>query len=270
VTSTEPMVACNSLLKVYDSPSGRIQAVRGVDLEIEAGTMTAVVGPSGSGKSSLLRMLAALDQPTAGVATVSGTDLNSASPGRRARLRRRLITHVYQRPGDNLLAHLSARQQLERLRPSAGGVDARDALVSLGIGDRAEHYPSQLSGGEKQRLALARALVAGHPVVIADEPTSTLDGENAAAVMDAMGLLAANGITVIVATHDVRVLARMDQIVTLRDGAIASITAGGTEAAIIDHSGRLQLPPALLERFPQKRVILEWDDAAAELRVRRP
>ncbi len=270
MNSTDPVVVCNSLVKVYDSPAGRVQAVRGVDLEIEPATLTAVVGPSGSGKSSLLRMLAALDQPTAGYAAITGIDLNAAKPGPRARLRRRLITHVYQRPGDNLLAHLTARQQLIRLRSRTGDIDPDDALEALGIGDRRDHLPDQLSGGEKQRLALARALVAVHPVVIADEPTSTLDSQNASTVIDALTMLADRGITVIVATHDIRVLPRMHQIVTLRDGAIASITAAGTEAAIIDHSGRLQLPPKLRERFPDKREILEWDDTTDSLQVRRP
>jgi len=270
VSSTDPVVVCNSLVKVYDSPAGRVQAVRGVDLEIEPATLTAVVGPSGSGKSSLLRMLAALDHPTAGYAAIAGIDLNAAKPGTRARLRRRLITHVYQRPADNLLAHLTSRQQLTRLRSKTGGVDADEALAALGIGSRRDHLPDQLSGGEKQRLALARALVAAHPVVIADEPTSTLDSQNASTVVDALAMLAERGVAVIVATHDTRVLPRMDEIVTLRDGAIASVTAGGTEAAIIDHSGRLQLPPHLRERFPDKRAILDWDEATETLQVRKP
>jgi ABC-type lipoprotein export system ATPase subunit len=214
-------------------------------------------------------MLAALDHPTAGYSAIAGIDINAARPGHRARLRRRLITHVYQRPADNLLAHLTALQQLTRLRRT-GGIDAAEALDALGIGARRNHLPEQLSGGEKQRLALARALVAGHPVVIADEPTSTLDSKNASTVIDALAMLAARGITVLVATHDMRVLPRMHEIVTLRDGAIASITAGGTETAIIDHSGRLQLPPQLRERFPDKRAILEWDEATETLQVRKP
>lgn len=269
MSSTDPVVVCNSLLKVYDSPVGRVQAVRGVDLEIESGSLTAVVGPSGSGKSSLLRMLAALDQPTAGTAAITGIDLNATRPGERARLRRKLITHVYQRPADNLLGHLSARQQLARLQSRSAEMDADDALGALGLADRRDHLPDQMSGGEKQRLALARAIVSAHPVVIADEPTSTLDSANAVTVIDALAMLADHGVTVIVATHDGRVLPRMDQIVTLRDGAVASITAGGTEAAIIDHSGRLQLPPQLRERFPDGRVTMEWDDATNSLRVRR-
>lgn len=269
MNSTEAVVVCHSLVKVYDSPSGRIQAVRGVDLEIDRGTTTAVVGPSGSGKSSLLRMLAALDEPTAGTATIDGVDLNAARPARRARLRRRLITHVYQRPSDNLLSHLTAAQQLDRLAGDEGSA-VQATLDALNLRHVRHRRPHALSGGEKQRLALARAMVAGHPVVIADEPTSTLDSTNAASVLDALDLLASSGVTVIVATHDVRLLGRMDQIVALRDGAVASITAGGTESAIIDHSGRVQLPPHLRHHFPERRVQLEWDETTQSLRMRRP
>ncbi len=270
MSSTSAVVVCNSLLKVYDSPVGRVQAVRGVDLEIERGTTTAVVGPSGSGKSSLLRMLAALDKPTAGTVAIDGVDLIAAKPRMRARLRRHLITHVYQRPAHNLLSHLTAAQQLTRLHSPASALNADEALQALGIASRRDHLPEQMSGGEKQRLALGRALVAGHRVVIADEPTSTLDSANAESVLDAVVMLADHGVAVILATHDARVLPRMDQIVTLRDGAIASITAGGTEAAMIDHSGRLQLPPEIRDRFPDKRVILDWDETTQTLQVRRP
>lgn len=263
------MVMCASLLKIYDSPTGRVQAVRGIDLEIGRGATTAIVGPSGSGKSSLLRMLAGLDRPTAGTAAIDGIDLNAAKPGKRARLRRRLLTHVYQRPSDNLLSHLTAGEQLARVQSPEAAIDVEGALDLLGITARRDHYPDQLSGGEKQRLALARALVAAHPVVIADEPTSTLDSRSATSVLDAIDLLSQRGVTVLIATHDMRVIPRVDQVVMLRDGAVASITAGGTEAAVIDSSGRLQLPPELRGRFPENRVTLEWDESTESMRVKR-
>jgi putative ABC transport system ATP-binding protein len=144
VAQADPVVVCNSLVKVYEAALGRVQAVRGVDLSIGRAVTTAVVGPSGSGKSSLLRMLAALDQPTAGSATINGIDLNAARPGRRARLRSRLVTHVYQRPSDNLLGHLTAHQQLSRLTSRRSLVT--DAIEALGIAHRAEHLPAEMSG----------------------------------------------------------------------------------------------------------------------------
>lgn len=266
----EPVLRCDHLVKVYDAPTGRVQAVRGVDLEIHAGSITAIVGPSGSGKSSLLRMLAGLDRPTAGVATVAGIDLNSLRPGRRAKERARLLTHVYQRPTDNLLDHLTAAQQLWRIaRPrSVTAVDA--ALAALDLGHRRDHVPAEMSGGERQRLAFARAAVAHHALVIADEPTAQLDGAAATATLDTMARLAADGITVLVATHDPRLLDRVDQVVTLRDGAVASVAAGGTELAVIDGSGRLQLPPEIRDRFPERRAAIRWDEDTGRMIVERP
>lgn len=271
-TVREPLVACEHLVKVYDSPTGRVQAVRGVDLDIDPGVTTAIVGPSGSGKSSLLRMLAAIDVPTAGIVTIAGENLIEMRPGHRARRRARLLTHVYQRPRDNLLGHLTAEQQLLRLarprREAAGRVG--DALEELGLAHRRHHVPDQMSGGEQQRLAFARAVVARHRLVIADEPTAELDADSAVSVLDTVDILAANGVTVLLATHDPRVLRRMDQVVTLRDGAVASVTRGGTELAIIDRSGRLQLPPEVRARFPGRTAVLRWDDGDPGLRVDPP
>ena len=268
----EPLVACEHLVKVYDSPTGRVQAVRGVDLDIEPGVTTAIVGPSGSGKSSLLRMLAAIDVPTAGLVTVAGENLIEMRPGKRAHHRARLLTHVYQRPRDNLLGHLTAEQQLLRLaRPRRGARDrVWSALEHLGLAHRGDHVPDQMSGGEQQRLAFARAVVAGHRLVIADEPTAELDSESAASVLDTVDTLAESGVTVLLATHDPRVLRRMEQVVTLRDGAVASVTRSGTELAIIDRSGRLQLPPEIRARFPDRTAVLRWDEDGPSLTVDPP
>ena len=268
----DTIVSCEHLVKVYDSPTGRVQAVRGVDLDIGRGQVVAVVGPSGSGKSSLLRMLAGLDHPTAGRVTVDGTDLHSLRPGRRARARARLLTHVYQRPSDNLLSHLTAHQQLLRLarNGSASSVPVARALDLLELAHRRDHTPSTMSGGEQQRLAFARAVVAGHRLVIADEPTAQLDGDSVEAVLLTIFTLAEHGITVLVATHDRRVIERMHEVVLLRDGAVASITAGGSELAVIDRAGRLQLPPSVQEHFPGRRARLSWDDDGDHLRVDPP
>lgn len=268
----EPLVACEHLVKVYDSPTGRVQAVRGVDLDIHPGVTTAIVGPSGSGKSSLLRMIAAIDVPTAGLVTVAGENLIEMRAGHRAHRRGRLLTHVYQRPSDNLLGHLTAEQQLLRLAHPRRHADdrVRSTLDALGLGHRRRHVPDEMSGGEQQRLAFARAVVAGHRLVIADEPTAELDSASADTVLDTVDALAASGVTVLLATHDPRVLGRMEQVVTLRDGAIASITRRGTELAIIDRSGRLQLPPEVRARFPDRTALLRWDDDEDTLRVDPP
>lgn len=268
----DPVIACEHLVKVYDAPTGRVQAVRGVDIEIERATTTAIVGPSGSGKSSLLRMIAAIDQPTAGLVTVAGEDLVAMRPGRRARRRGRLLTHVYQRPSHNLLGHLTARQQLLRIaRPRRGASQRVDeTLERLGLHRRGDHVPATMSGGEQQRLAFARAMVAGHQVVIADEPTAELDSASAVAVLDAVDRLIEQDVTVLVATHDPRVLTRVDQVIMLRDGAVSSVATGGVEHAVIDRSGRLQLPPDIRDRFPERKAVLSWDDDEDRLTVDPP
>ncbi len=266
----ESVLRCDHLVRFYDTPSGRVQAVRGVDIELAAGVTAAVVGPSGSGKSSLLRMLAGLDRPTAGTVLVEGIDLWQLSDRARARCRARLLTHVFQRPSDNLFGHLTARMQLARLVRGPGDGVVADWLARLGLSHRADHTPADMSGGERQRLAFARAAVAGHQLVIADEPTSQLDSVSAQGVMAAVDELSSAGVTVLFATHDRRVLDHVEQIIALRDGAVATVTSAGTELAVIDRSGRLQLPPELQSRFPERRVRLVWDGDGGEVRLEEP
>jgi putative ABC transport system ATP-binding protein len=266
-----PTVWCEHLVKLYDSDAGPVQAVRGVDLELEAGAIVAIAGPSGCGKSSLLRVLAGLDAPTAGFVHLDGRDLYRLSPRARAAARAAIVTHVHQRPGDNLLDHLTVAQQLERIAGTGEreGKSVTDTLAILGLDDVRDRLPRHLSGGERQRVAVGRALASGHRVVIADEPTSQLDSDNTTAVVDALETLCERGSTVIVATHDARVLERVDQIVTMRDGAVASITEQGAAFAVIDRSGRVQLPPEAHRRF-DRRARLSFDPTTGRVVLDQP
>ena len=268
-TRRPPIVECTNLLRVFESTGGRVQAVRGVDLTIDAGKTVAVVGPSGSGKSSLLRMVAGIDAPTAGDVVIDGINLARVSRRRRAAVRSKLLSHVYARPGDNLLRHLTAIDQVERVasRRRAHAGAALEMLELVGLTDRADRFPDELSGGEQQRLAFARGAVGSPAIIIADEPTAELDTSSSELVLDAIAGLAKTGITVLLATHDERVLGGVDEVVTLRDGSVASVRAGGTELAVIDHGGRVQLPPEVREAFPENRARLTWDPESGRLPI---
>jgi putative ABC transport system ATP-binding protein len=268
----EPIIRCTNVLKVYESPTGRVQAVRGIDLSVPAGRAVALVGPSGSGKSSLLRIVAGLDEPTAGQVMIRGVDLTRLSPARRRRVRARLLSHVYQRPTDNLLGHLTALEQVERVarrrRATPGAAGAM--LERVGLDGRLHHRPHQLSGGEQQRLAFARGAVGDPALVIADEPTAELDSASTTRVLDTVDALTSDGITVLLATHDPQVIERLDHVVTLHDGAVASVTEAGTELAVIDDAGRLQLPVNVRAHFPDDRARLTWDGESRRLVVEAP
>ena len=170
--------------------------------------VTAVVGPSGSGKSSLLRLIAGLDTPTAGSISVAGHEIGRASGRARRRLRHRSVAYVYQRPTDNFIEHLTVGEHLELAsRGGASGVDAFELLRELGISDRIDHLPDELSGGEQQRAAFAQALATGATLVVADEPTAELDVASAEGVLGRIRALSERGVGFVIGTHDPDVMA---------------------------------------------------------------
>ena len=265
----DDVVRCSHLVKVYDSPTGRVQALRGVDIGVARGEVTAVVGPSGSGKSSLLRIMSGLDRPTAGDVVVGETSLGSLSNRRLRRFRASAVSHVLQRPADNLMEHLATFEQVDRMARSRGG-SAADSLAMLeivGLSEVLERRPHELSGGEQQRLAFARGAVAGPEIVIADEPTAELDTASADEVIGAMRRLVDGHTSVIVATHDPRVIRRADTIVSLHDGAVASVNIAGTDLTAIDGAGRIQLPEHVRGWFPDNRASLVIDEGGRWIRI---
>lgn len=258
VSRSEPAASCTGVIKVYRAESGEVHALKGIDAVIPSGSITAVVGPSGSGKSSLLRILATLDKPTAGHVTVAGRDLTRLSARQLRRLRHNRIGYVFQRPTHNLVPQLTALQHLAhaarlrrvRTRPEA-------LLDLLGLADRAHHRPAELSGGEQQRLAFAQAAIGDPALLVADEPTAELDRTNGRALLAAVTTLAQRGSAVVLSTHDPLVTEAADLVLTLRHGALLGETTAGRSLAVIDHAGRVQLPPETLAWFPDARARVE-------------
>lgn len=259
---------CESVHQIYRTVSGEVHALRGVDVTIFGSRLTAVVGPSGSGKSSLLRILAGLDIPTAGTVVIGGTAVGGLRGRELRRARRRHLGFVFQRPSHNLIPQLTAREHLEHAyHVRAADADAQgaepdidDVLDLLGLTDRRAHRPHELSGGEQQRLAFAQAVAGGPTMVVADEPTAELDSSSAQELLRLAARLARLGSAIVVSSHDLRVIDAADVIIELRDGALQGERVrdgdGGTgeTLAVIDAAGRVQLPEHLLRLFPGRRA----------------
>ncbi len=215
--SESPIVRCDDVDRTFRAASGRVHALRGVTATFHSRSIVAVAGPSGSGKSSLLRLIAGMDVPTSGSIVVAGRSIGRASRSVRRRLRRESVGYVFQRPSDNFVPHLTVGEHLARL---ADPRDARGILEELGIEHRADHLPHQLSGGEQQRAAFAQAFAGGARIVVADEPTAELDDASAAAVLGRIRVLRDRGITLILATHDEAVIRVADTVLRLDHGRV--------------------------------------------------
>ncbi|HEM60680.1 MAG TPA: ABC transporter ATP-binding protein [Chloroflexi bacterium] len=219
------VIRLEDVTRVYKIGEVETYALRGLTLTIEEGEFTALVGPSGSGKTTALQVMGCLDKPTSGRVLLQGEDVSKLSGNRRADLRRGTIGFVFQFfaliPGLNayenielplLLVGKNGQQREERVK---------ELLEAVGLSDRAQHRPDQLSGGEQQRVAVARALASGPALILADEPTANLDTENGRQVMEIMVRLnEETGTTFVCATHDPRVVAFARRVVELRDGKV--------------------------------------------------
>jgi putative ABC transport system ATP-binding protein len=218
---SEPVAArCEDLVKTYRTPTSEVRALKGITFEFPRAALTAVVGPSGSGKSSLLRAVAGIERATSGTVTVGGVAVHRASMRQLRQLRRGAVGYLFQRPSDNFLPHLTVGEHLRLAArgPARRGIDAAELLETLGIARRITHRPSELSGGEQQRAAIAQVLVAGANVVVADEPTAELDSDSARAMIESIHDLSAAGVSFVVATHDPAVMLRADATLELDHG----------------------------------------------------
>jgi len=227
-SAAQPQVVLETrdVTKTYTLEAVEVNALCGVSVRIHQGEMVSIMGPSGSGKSTLMHIVGLLDRPTSGQVILDGEDASAMSPNQLSALRNRHIGFVFQ--SFNLLPRTSALANVELPLIYAGvaGAErsrrAREALERVGLGDRLGHFPSQLSGGQQQRVAIARALVNNPSIVLADEPTGNLDSRSGVEVMATLQELHAQGITVVLVTHDERVSRHAERVINVFDGRVRS------------------------------------------------
>ena len=226
----QPIIELRGITKTFGTGTAAFQALKGVDMSIQRGDFVAVMGPSGSGKSTTMNILGCLDVPTSGVFKFLGTQVQMLNKDQRSLLRRRYLGFVFQ--GFNLLARTTAVENVELpliyrgMGKSARRAAAMRALDRVGLGPWADHTPAELSGGQQQRVAIARALVTDPEVLLADEPTGNLDSERSVEIMKFLGELNAQGITILMVTHEPEMAAFAKTIVHFKDGLVERVERG--------------------------------------------
>jgi macrolide transport system ATP-binding/permease protein len=219
-----PLIELRGVVRAYGAGDQGVRALKGVDLTIRSGEMVAIIGASGSGKSTMLNILGCLDHPTEGQYLVDGVDAGTLDADKLAELRRSHFGFIFQRY--HLLGDLTALQNVEvpaiyaGVAAEARAVRAQDLLDKLGLGPRARHRPSELSGGQQQRVSIARALMNGGRIILADEPTGALDSKSGAEMLALLKELHAEGHTIIIVTHDRQVASHAERIIEIKDGEI--------------------------------------------------
>ena len=219
-----PLIEMRGIERTYIMGDNIVRALRGVDLVIEKGNSIAIMGTSGSGKSTMMNIMGCLDQPTKGKYLLNGKDVSRLSRAQLAEVRGRMIGFVFQ--SFNLLSRTTALENVEMplLYQGVGAKErhrrAMEALERVGLKERYDHHPNQLSGGQQQRVAIARALVGKAPIIMADEPTGNLDTKTSHEVMAMLQSLGDQGITVVLVTHEADIAAHARRVIVLRDGEI--------------------------------------------------
>jgi putative ABC transport system ATP-binding protein len=220
------MIVATDIARSYDLGGVTVPALRGVSLTIDEGDYVAIVGTSGSGKSTLMHLLGALDRPTSGTLLIDGRDVSTLGPAEMARLRNETIGFVFQ--SFHLLPRTTARDNvaLPLVYRGTGRRERRDRAAAMlervGLAHRIDHRPNQMSGGEQQRVAIARALITSPSVLLADEPTGNLDSATGQQVLTLLESLNAEGVAVVLVTHDRDVAARAARQIVMKDGLISS------------------------------------------------
>ena len=273
-----PYLEANDLFKIYKPADLEVVALRGVDLEVRAGELVGIVGASGSGKTTLLNILAGLERPSAGGIRVGERDLLDISDRDLVAYRRQEVGFVWQATGRNLVPYLNVRDNIELPQAIAGTgrrqrrQRAEELLDALQMSDKSRRYPSELSGGEQQRVAIAVALANSPPLLLADEPTGELDTNMAEDVFRMLQRINRQfGVTVVIVTHYAGIARWVDRVVRIRDGRIGSESYLTTsyrgedgreeEYLVVDRAGRLQLPREYVEQF--QNLNGAWDGLAS-------
>jgi putative ABC transport system ATP-binding protein len=243
----QPAIEVHNLEKVYGAGGVAVRALRGVDLTVARGESVAIMGPSGSGKSTLLHVMGALEAATAGSVELAGRRLDGMDDAELTALRRDHIGFVFQ--FFNLLPSLSAVENvylpalIARDHDPALRDRARELLSLVGLADRAEHLPSELSGGEQQRVSIARALLLSPELILADEPTGNLDSRAGRNVLELLRRInVEEGHTIVMVTHDPSAAATTDRVVFLRDGRVAGEVPGGSTERVLEFFATLEVP----------------------------
>ena len=278
-------IVCEDLFKIYKLADLEVVALRGLDLKVKTGELMAIVGASGSGKSTLLNILGGLDVPSAGQVVVGDRDLLKTTSRDLVTYRRQDVGFVWQQTSRNVISYLTAYQNVELPLILLGWSGRRrrrrveEMLTAVGLGDRMDHIPDRLSGGEQQRVAIAVALAHNPPLLLGDEPTGELDSHTAEAILDVFrSVNEIYGVTVVIVTHNMRVMTKVDRVVTIRDGRASQEAVRRVQAEfmrpedrveethedfiVVDSVGRLQLPRDAVESIKlgrRAKVSLEGD-----------
>ncbi len=235
-----PLIELEGITKVFGTGPAAFKALKGVDLTIDRGQFVAIMGPSGSGKSTTMNILGCLDVPTDGIFRFRGVEVQRLNRDQRSLLRRRYLGFVFQ--GFNLLSRTTALENVELPllyrgeKKSQRRDAAMHALDQVGLAPWASHTPAELSGGQQQRVAIARALVSDPNVLLADEPTGNLDSERSVEIMELLGRLNSEGITVIMVTHEEEMAAFAKTVIHFRDGLVDRVEQGARSNAALQES----------------------------------
>lgn len=282
----DAIIRCENLVKIYKTQETEVLALQGLELEVARGELMAIIGNSGSGKSTFLNMVGGLDRPSAGRLIVDGQDLFRLSDRELVRYKRSTVGFVWQNSARNLLPYLTAQENVElpmafERRTGKRRARAQELLERVGIGHRAGNRLQQLSGGEQQRVAIAIALANRPKILLADEPTGAVDARTADHILDVFRQLNEEmGLTIVLVTHDQSLARKVNRVVAIRDGKTSAerIARGDVRArlqevsgfaeethdeyAILDRAGRLQIPREMLEAagVTGNQVRLEMQD----------